>query len=208
MAFQINKKSIGDRILKIYLSKFEPKKTDRRSSLKSEVSTEDIIKLFRSDFETLFRFLDAVMTIKTKQPFDFESYLNSDDVLVVPQGLSSNPEAFIPNYTGAMDYCLKDKNKPLNFGRAQLKAINKLIRDALQGFTSEAVTKRIEIPQQSNGLFKEISAEDINSLNEDEPMKIVRAVNGNEDYISTNKFAEALYKLGKKLHQRETASAA
>ena len=208
MAFEINKKSIGDRILEIYLSKFEPKKTDRRSSLKSKVLTEDIIKLFRNEFKTLFKFLDAVMTIKTKQPFDFESYLNRDDVLVVPQGLSRNPEAFITNYKGGIEYSVKDKGAALAFGQNQLKAIKKLIRDALQGFSSEAVIKRIEIPQQSNGLFKEINAKDINSLNEDEPMKIVQAVSDNEDYISTNKFAEALYKLGKKLHQRETASAA
>jgi hypothetical protein len=99
-------------------------------------------------------------------------------------------------------------SRNLIFGQNQLKAIKKLIRDALQGFTSEAVVKRIEIPKQSNGLFKEISAEDIDSLDEKEPSNIVRAVNTNQKYTSTNKFAKALYKLGKKLHKPETASAA
>lgn len=208
MAFQINKELIGDRILGIYLSKFKPKQTDRRSSQESQVSTADTIGLFRNEFETLFRFLDAVMTIKTKQPFNFETYLNGDDVLVVPQELSTYPEAFIPNYRGALQICVKDHYKSLEFGKSQLRAIKKLIRDALQGFSSEAVTTRIEIPKQSNGLFKKISAEDINSLNEDEPMKIVQAVRDNEHYTSTNKFAEALYQLGKKLHEPQTASAA
>jgi len=208
MAFQINKELIGDRILEIYLSKFEQKKTDRGSSQKSQLSTDDIIRLFRNDFETLFRFLDAVMTIKTKQPFNFETYLNGDDVLVVPQELSTYPDAFIQNYTGTRDYCPKDHYRSLEFGKSQLRAIKKLIRDALQGFSSEAVTTRIEIPKQSNGLFKKINAEDINNLHEDEPMKIVQAVRDNEHYTSTNKFAEALYKLGKKLHEPQTASAA
>lgn len=164
--------------------------------------------MFRDSFETLFRFLDAVMTIKTKQPFNFETYLNGDDVLVVPQELSTYPEAFIPNYRGAIEICLKNHYRSLEFGKSQLRAIKKLIRDALQGFAKEHIVNKIVVPKLSSGFFSNINEADIQNLDEKEPMKIVQAVSNKEDYTSTNKFAEALYKLGKKLHEPQTASAA
>lgn len=212
MAFKIYSKQINNQLSDIYESKFLDNAQGgmiRKSDSQTRKTTAQLIQSFKSEFGTLFKFLDAVMEIKTKKPFDFEEYLNSENVLIVPNESSQHSGLYEALFKeGDTRFSDSDAQHALSFGQQQLRNLKKLIRDILQGFAKEHIVKKIVMPKSSSGLFSNINEADIENLDGDEPMTIVQAVSRDEAYISTNKFAQALYKLGKKLHQAETASAA